>query len=253
MCSLVLSDFVMINNIYKYPRLYLNARFKENGEIVLESDHAHYLRAVLRKSVGDYLRVFNGSDGEWVARISELGKKKGAAECVEQVKAQSSVLRRVHLFFSPIKKQRMDFLIEKAVELGVTDLHPVLMNRTESRKINKDRIAAQVIEAAEQCERMDVPVLHDMVKLPVAVSECVGLDFYAALERDDGAMPLSSFGYAGDCGFIIGPEGGFDEAERAFLLAEPHTKAVSLGEGILRAETAVISCLAYAKLSTAGA
>ncbi len=238
-----------MNHIYKYPRLYLNARFEKNGKIKLENEHAHYLKNVLRKSVGDHLRVFNGQNGEWLARITDLGKKSGEVELIEEIKAQPSLSKRVHLFFSPIKKQRMDFLIEKAVELGVTDLHPVLMNRTESRKVNVERIEAQLIEAAEQCERLDVPILQDVVKLPLAVSAHEGLDLYAAMEREDGAQPISSYSYTSDHGFIMGPEGGFDDAERAFLLSSA-IHPVSLGNTILRAETAVISCLSYAKLST---
>ncbi len=252
-CSLVFSVFVMMNHIYKYPRLYLNDRFEKNGKILFEKDHTHYLKNVLRKNAGDCLRVFNGRDGEWIAQIEDLGKKSGQADLTECIKAQPENGRSLHLFFSPIKKQRMDMLIEKAVELGVTDLHPVIMNRTENRKMNEHRVHAQIVEAAEQCERLDIPVLHDLMKLPVALSGHDGLDLYVAMERENGSHPISGYSYRGDCGFIIGPEGGFDDAERALLLSVDKIKSIDLGERILRAETAVIACLSYAQLSTAGA
>lgn len=249
-CSLVLSVFVMMNNIYKYPRLYLNARFEENGKITLENDHAHYLKNVLRKSTGDYLRVFNGQDGEWIAQIADLSKKQGEAVLTEHLKKQPVQCVRSHLFFSPIKKQRMDMLIEKAIELGVTDLHPILMNRTENRKMNMERVHAQIIEAAEQCERLDIPVIHDLVKLSSALSVYKDLEIYVAMEREVGSKPISEYSYAQDHGFVIGPEGGFDDAERALLLSIDNIKPIDLGERILRAETAAIACLSYAQLST---
>ncbi len=238
-----------MNSIYKYPRLYLNARFEENGIITLEKEQVHYLKNVLRKGAGDHLRLFNGIDGEWIARLGELGKKNGEAHLEERIKEQPTGGRRVHLFFSPIKKQRMDFLIEKAVELGVTDLHPVIMNRTENRKINDSRVSAQVIEAAEQCERLDIPVLHDLVKLPQALMDNKELSLYVAMERENGASSISNHSYAGDYGFIIGPEGGFDDNERTLLLSVEKIKPIDLGERILRVETAVVACLSYAQLS----
>lgn len=242
----------MTYTLYKYPRLYLNLPFEKSGEIDLGGDQAHYLRNVLRKNIGDYLRVFNGKDGEWVAEITDLGKKRGACVLRDCVVDQPMKGARRHLFFSPIKKQRMDFLIEKSVELGVTDLYPVLMNRSDSRKVNDDRVRAQIVEAAEQCERMEVPMLHDLLPLPVALSRYERLDLFVAMERDAGAMPLCDYSYCGDCGFIIGPEGGFDDAERALFACAQNVRTVALGEAVLRAETAVLCCLSYALLSRGG-
>ena len=159
-CSLVFTAFVMTKHIYKYPRLYLNEKFAENERIFLSIEHVHYLKNVLRKNKGDILRLFNGHDGEWLARIDELSKKICAVILTENIKNQPSVRASLNLYFSPIKKQRMDFLIEKAVELGVDGLYPVIMNRTENRKLNIERTRTQIIEAAEQCERMSLPMLH---------------------------------------------------------------------------------------------
>lgn len=249
-CSLVLSVFVMTDYIYKYPRLFLNGRFEKNGLVSFDQDQLHYLRNVLRQQSGDRVRIFNGSDGEWLAEIVDLGKKRGELKLVSLLKPQKNAVRPLHLYFSPIKKQRMDILIEKAVELGVTDLHPVLMHRTENRKLNMQRITSHIIEASEQCERMDLPVLHQAIKFTALFQSLKELPLYAAMEREDGAKALNAYKYTQACGFIIGPEGGFDKAERAMLLDAQQVSPVCLGDNILRAETAVIACLSYAQLSS---
>ncbi len=243
--SLVLTGFVMID-LYKYPRLYLNASFEENAKISLNLEHSHYLKNVLRKNEGAVLRVFNGQNGEWLALIDALGKKSGDIILTEQIKEQTNAPAPLNLFFSPIKKQRMDFLIEKAVELGVTGLYPVIMNRTENRKLNESRMNAQIIEAAEQCERLDLPILHPSQKL----NDILGQDLFMCLERKAGAKPISSYSYKDGASFIIGPEGGFDTQETKLLLANEKITAINLGDNILRAETAAIACLSYARLMT---
>lgn len=243
----------MTDYIYKYPRLYLNASFSKNAKISLLPEQAHYLKNVLRKAEGDTVRVFNGIDGEWLARLDVLSKKTAEGLLTECIKEQPAARAPIHLYFSPIKKQRMDMLVEKAVELGVTDLHPVLMNRTENRKMNVERTHTHIIEAAQQCERLDIPRLHDVTALPKAVSEEIKGPIYAALERESGAVALQEKDVSKECAFLIGPEGGFDDAEKALLLSLAHVFPVSLGTCILRAETAAIACLSYAMISTAEA
>lgn len=203
---------------------------------------------MLRRQPGDVLRIFNGQDGEWLGEITDLGKKGGAFILTERIKDQPKAGPRRHLIFAPIKKQRLDILIEKAVELGVTDLHPALTNRTESRKINENRIHAQTIEAAEQCERLDVPVLHTMEPLMKKVTLWQGPPIFAALERTD-APALAAIDMSSDAAFLIGPEGGFDESEIGFLTAQESVRPVTLGRNILRAETAALACLAYAGMA----
>jgi len=240
----------MIDNIYKYPRLYLNAAFEKSAIISLSSEHAHYLRNVLRKKTGDYLRVFNGSDGEWLARIEEIGKKSCDIALDKCLREQGSKKPSLHLYFSPIKKQRMDFLIEKSVELGVTDLHPVLMERSVMRKINQERIEAQIIEAAEQCERLDIPKLHKLGNFHQLLSEYnFDIPLLACLERESGANSISSYAISSDIAFIIGPEGGFGDNEKESLMTNNNVMLIGLGKEILRAETAAIACLSYAMLS----
>jgi len=236
-----------MKELYKHPRLYINVPFQENISLALAAEQAHYLKNVLRRSVGDALRVFNGVDGEWLGKIVDLGKKNGGFILMQRLKGQPKPGPKHHLLFAPIKKQRMDMLIEKAVELGVTDLHPVITNRTENRRLNEERIKAQVIEAAEQCERLDVPHLHSVHKLQEKIAQWEEGLVYAALERVD-APPLHAMNIAGASDFLIGPEGGFDEGELAFLSSNENIQPISLGENILRAETAALACLSYTHL-----
>ncbi len=236
-------------DLYRYPRLYLNGLLKENLKIFLSVQNSHYLKNVLRKSKGDILRVFNGKDGEWLAVIDVLEKRSCKIIIDKKIKEQVSSSLPISLFFSPIKKNRMDFLIEKSVELGVTDLYPVIMNRTENRKINEERINLQIIEAVEQSERLDLPNLHSARKLADILS-CNNI-FHVCLERNitERRQHISSYSYNQGGAFIIGPEGGFDDMEVELLLSKDNVNVIGLGDNILRAETAAIACLSYVVLS----
>ncbi|MCF8495090.1 MAG: 16S rRNA (uracil(1498)-N(3))-methyltransferase [Alphaproteobacteria bacterium] len=227
-------------------RLYVREDLAAEGVILLDSKACHYFKNVLRRQEGESFRVFNGRDGEFIARIETLGKKEGRACIVLKLKDQPATVLPLHLLFSPLKKDRMDFLIEKAVELGVTDLHPVLMRRTSNRKINEDRLHAQIIEAAEQCERLTMPTLHPLSSLERVITSWSGLPLCWARERGN-AQELGTLTEIPQA-FLLGPEGGFDEAECAFLESKTAVKAVSLGERIYRAETAALVCLAYRSL-----
>ncbi len=230
--------------ITKAPRVYTDLPLSEGLGIFLEDASHHYLKNVMRASVGDVIRLFNGKDGEFSVRLEKMNKKTIEATVEKKLRAQKNPARRVHLFFAPIKKERMDFLIEKAVELGATDLHPVLTQNTDMRKINEDRLNAQIIEAAEQCERMDIPALHapeDLFKklhgweVPV----------YAAIERHD-AKALRHDDH--DCTILIGPSGGFTQSEKEKLAGMKNITPISLGENILRSETAVVAALSLISL-----
>lgn len=228
-------------------RLYLNEEFSSGREILLSEDHVHYLRNVLRLDTGHNLRVFNGRDGEWLAEIVVLDKKRGTLVLRACQQTQPQAGRRVRLLFAPIKKQRLDFLIEKGVELGASDFYPVLTARTENRHLKPERVTAQMIEAAEQCERLDVPVLHSSESLHALLKVWDGPTILAGLERAE-APALSSFPLGKDCAFLIGPEGGFDPQEADLLQSSGKVQAVSLGPAILRAETAALFCLSYARM-----
>ncbi len=231
---------------YKIPRLYLNSSFSENEVLELGSDHAHYLKNVLRKTIGDTVRVFNGHDGEWLAEIKDIKKRSGYLTLLQCIRQQDTdVFAPVSLYFAPIHKTRLTVLIEKAVELGVNRLVPVLTNRTEYRKINDERMRAHIIEAAEQCERLDVPVLEN-VRL---FRDCLDDDLFVCLERSSETQSIGSFDFSKGGAFMVGPVGGFDDDERAFLQTRENVKLISLGERVLRCETAALAALSYAMLS----
>lgn len=238
----------MTEELYKTVRLYLNAPFEENAKIILQSDQAHYLRNVLRKDTGDFLRVFNGRDGEWLAEITDCGKKEASIKLKQLTRLQGNPPKPLWLYFAPIKKQRMDFLIEKAVELGVTHLCPIITRRTENRNLNTERLRAQIIEAAEQCERLDIPVLQESQKMSSAeIFKNCPLPVFACLERSH-AQSIAAQNFSKGAAFIIGPEGGFDNYESEMLSGNSSITPLDLGDRILRAETACLACLSFSGL-----
>lgn len=210
------------------------------------AEQAHYLRHVLRRNAGDALRVFNGRDGEWLVTITHADKKTVGAKTVQQLIAQPPAPAPVHLFCAPIKKARMDILIEKAVELGATHIHPVITQNTEVRQVNDDRLRAQIIEATEQCERLDVPALAAPLSLPQIADRAGSVTVFAAIERDPDAPLLAAAlaAHTGPCALLVGPEGGFTAGEKDMLRRQTGLKPVSLGPRTLRAETAALVMLA---------
>lgn len=231
----------------KLSRLYHPGDMKTGGEIMVDEKQAHYLKNVMRKSLGDTVRIFNGRDGEFIGGITNFNKKGALIELEKEIRKQPAAPAPLHLLFAPIKKDRMDFLIEKATELGVTDIHPVITHRTENRNLNEARLAAQVTEAAEQCERMTVPALHPSLPLKDKIYKWdKNIPLYWCAERRE-APPLKDIKNP-SCGFLIGPEGGFDDSECAFLATQESIKSVSLGETVYRAETAALLCLAAMNL-----
>lgn len=233
----------MSDEYFKLPRLYTTNDLTNGGAVNLETGQAHYLGNVLRRNIGNHIRLFNGRDGEWLGSIENLGKKSGAVILKHEIKPQPVNPRHIHLIFTPIKKHRMDWLIEKAVELGVTDFHPILTQNTEVRKIKKDRLTNQIFEAAEQCERLTIPTLHSIKKLDKFMDQGLqNVQILSCLERFN-TTPLKDFEFNQnqDIAFLIGPEGGFTVEEKD-RIAE-NTTAVGLGETILRCETAVVKAL----------
>ncbi len=215
----------------------------------MDDSALHYLRNVLRRKEGDGVRVFNGQDGEWIASILTLSKKNAIVRIESVHKEQPSDKKHISLFFAPMKKTRLAVMVEKAVEIGVSDFYPVLTARTENRKLNFERMEAQIIEASEQCERLDVPDLHATQTLEQVLNSDRSSPLYVCLERDNEKFPLiSSFDLGNEAAFLIGPEGGFSDEEVDLILKAAHVQPISLGENILRAETAALVCLAHACL-----
>lgn len=232
-----------LNFDYRLPRLLLSFPVKEDeGEICLPDDQAHYLRTVLRRPDGAELRVFYPESGEFLGKIKWVGKKGVSILLLRQICTPSRIPFRLHLVFPLLKKDRLDFLIEKAVELGVTDLHPVTTQHSVNRDLNFERVTAQIKEATEQCERLDVPLLSPIVPLVQLLATWgKAVPLYAALERQDifflrNVCPSAS----GDRGFLVGPEGGFSAEEVTLLQNRNFVIPVGLGPRILRTETAAL-------------
>ncbi len=231
----------------KLPRLYVDQELKENTIVSFNSDQAHYLKNVMRRKNGDCLRLFNGRDGEWVVLLTTLEKKRAEGVPDKQLYAQPEKTNEVHLIFTPIKKARMDFLIEKAVELGVTHLHPILTQNTETRKINTSRVRQQIIEAAEQCERLAIPVFYDLENLENTLNAPDIKTLYACIERSK-APKISKVTIEKNTAVLIGPEGGFTKEEKEMLGRHNKILPVSLGDYILRSETAALYALSAIKM-----
>lgn len=226
---------------YRSPRIFVESDLAENSTISLDDDTAHYLKNVLRRADGSVVRVFNGQDGEYLAAFTPQSKKSYALDIQNRLREQTNTSKEIHLVFAPIKKDRQDFMIEKAVELGATHFHPVLTQQTIIRDLNETRVKKQIQEAAEQCERLDIPKLEPLLKLDQFLRNWSdGIPLYTALERSD-KEPLCSA--SSSCAILIGPEGGFSDDEKEMLLNNPKVTAVTLGERILRAETAALYAL----------
>lgn len=237
----------MTTSYTKQPRLYINAPLRHDSAVDIGKDQAHYLRNVLRMGGGDHVRIFNGRDGEWLCEISELSKKAGRLKSSELLREQTAAPENVHLLFPPLKKARQDFLIEKAVELGVTHLHPCLSEFTQVRNINEDRINAQITEAVEQCERLDIPTLKSLRPLRDIIANWPkDTQLLACIERAAAQNIMSAY-KNGPIAIIIGPEGGWSEEEKLYL--QDRAVPVGLGDNILRAETAALAALSVIKVS----
>lgn len=236
----MLENSMSKDDYFKLPRLYVDAPLGLGAAAPLSADQAHYFKTVLRRENGASVRLFNGRDGEWLCTLQELAKKSGLAVAVEQIKQQPAMSPGVHLYFAPIKKTRMDWLVEKAVELGATHLHPVMTQNTEIREINEKRLRQQIYEAAEQCERLDMPVLCDTRKL---YSLPVDAPMLACLERGETKPVQDMIPPQGAVSILIGPEGGFTVAEAEWIAGQKNWQPVSLGPRILRCETAVCVAL----------
>jgi 16S rRNA (uracil1498-N3)-methyltransferase len=227
-------------------RLHLEAGLAAGITVPLAREQANYLLNVLRLKTGDAVLVFNGRDGEWLASLVAEGRKQASLNAVRQLRPQPSA-PDLHYLFAPLKHARLDYMAQKAVEMGAGVIQPVLTRRTQVSRLNLDRLRANAIEAAEQCGILCLPEIRPECGLDAGLA---GLDPQRLLvfcdEAAEQASPLAALaGVApGPLALLIGPEGGFDEAERQRILARPHTLRLSLGPRILRADTAAVAALA---------
>lgn len=226
------------------PRLFVEADLGPQAAVPVDGTAAHYLLSVMRAKEGDAVLLFNGRDGEWAARATAIRKRDLVLECVAQTKPLEPV-PDFWLCAAPIKKGRIDLVAEKACELGVARLCPVLTSRAVVDKLNLDRLAAHMVEAAEQCGRTALPTLDEMVRLPELLRDWpAGRALFFADELGGAPMAGAFAAHPGPAALLIGPEGGFTTQEREAIRAHPATVAIALGPRILRAETAAIAATA---------
>lgn len=220
-------------------RLFVAAPLLADTLVPATAAQAHYLGTVMRRAAGDPVVLFNGADGEWAARIATLRRDRAAFTVEHRLRPQTAE-PDLWLLFAPLKRDATDLVAQKATELGVSRLQPVLTARTNAARVNLERLAAIAAEAAEQSERLTVPVLRPPRPLPEVLDDWpADRRLAAALERTEAPAIAAPAG-----ALLVGPEGGFTAAELDALRARPFVQPVSLGPRILRAETAVIAGLA---------
>ncbi|BCW90254.1 Ribosomal RNA small subunit methyltransferase E [Alphaproteobacteria bacterium SO-S41] len=226
-------------------RLFIEDGLAAGDAVTLTEGQAHYLRHVMRAKSGEAVRLFNGRDGEWRAALALAGKR-GAAAVPERQTRDQTVASDLWLCFAPVKKAPAEFIAQKATELGVSALRPIITRRTIVSRVNVERMRANAIEAAEQSDRLDVPDCHDPASLPWLLTAWPS--HRALLFCDEAGAPpiLDALKAApmGPWGILIGPEGGFDAEERAAIRALPQCVPATLGSRILRADTAGLAALA---------
>lgn len=225
--------------------MYVDAPLAQDARLPLSLAQSHYLLHVMRARLGDGIGVFNGCDGEWLSQIVEAGRRECVVTCERQTARQIQD-DDLWLVFAPIKKTPADYLAQKATELGVSVLQPVITHRTIVHRVNTGRMRANAIEAAEQSGRMTVPEIREPLALTRLLSAWPG-ERRLLFCDEAGAPPMRqalSNQSAGAWAVLTGPEGGFDDAEREMLRASPATVPASLGKRILRADTAALAALA---------
>lgn len=243
----------MSNNIK--ARLYVAHDLSTGGKILLEGNQGHYLVNVMRLKAADHILLFNGRQGEWLAEITKIGKGR-AAVVVEEIVMTQKPEPDLWYLFAPIKKARLDYMVQKATELGVSLIRPVLTARTNLDRLKEDKIRLNAIEAAEQCERFTVPTVEPMIKLAALLKDWPE-DRLMMFCDEEGEDDQNTFpvGRAMDevaawqdrpqkWAILIGPEGGFTPDERRLIRGNANVVPVTLGPRILRADTAAIAAIA---------
>jgi len=231
---------------FRTQRLFVAEGLIGTPEVILSREASHYLTSVLRMGTGEALLVFNGRDGEWLAKIAKADKKAVTLTLERQTRPQTG-LQDIDYMFAPLKHARLDYVVQKAVEMGAGRIRPVITRHTQSTRVNLERMQANIIEAAEQCGILSVPELCEEAKLGDILDSWDPVrKLILCDERADGKDPISTLREItkGPIAILIGPEGGFSSDEREILLALPYVIRLSLGPRILRADTAGVAALA---------
>ena len=226
-------------------RLYVEQDLAPGAQVTASAPQAHYLTHVMRAKTGEPVCLFNGRDGEWQARIAAPQKRALLLVAEEQLRLQDTQ-PDLWLAFAPVK--RIEFLVEKATELGAAALLPVITRRTTMTRVNLARLRSHVIEAAEQSERLTLPDIHEPAPFAQVIAQWPPVRRLYFLDETGGGRPIAEVlgdgGRAGPSGFLTGPEGGFDQSELDALRQLPFATGVGLGPRVLRAETAALAGLA---------
>jgi 16S rRNA (uracil1498-N3)-methyltransferase len=231
---------------HRHPRLYTERRLRSGGAIELETGQAHYLRSVLRLGRGAAVAGFNAEDGEWLCRIAEVGKSRVSLTVERQLRAPEPDAD-LRLLFAPIKRARLDWLVEKATELGASALLPLWTARTQSKRLNLERLRAHTVEAAEQSERLSVPELHRPEALDRVLAAWPADRPLLVCDESGAGEPISEAATrlgARPVALLVGPEGGFDQTELDAFGKLSFVIRIGLGPRVLRAETAALAALA---------
>lgn len=227
-------------------RLFVEQPLAAGVGVEATRDQANYLLNVLRLRAGAEVLLFDGANGEWRAVLAEAGKRRCRLDVLERTRPQTDG-PDLHYLFAPVKRARLDFMVEKATELGVSEIRPVLTRRTNVARVRTDRMRANAIEAAEQCGVLRVPAVREPEKLETLLGNWPDERRLVYCDEDAPvSSPLDALrGHAPEpLAVLIGPEGGFEEEERALLCAKPFVLPISLGPRIMRADTAAVAALA---------
>jgi 16S rRNA (uracil1498-N3)-methyltransferase len=237
---------------FRTPRLYVDAPLGTGARVALDAAAGNYLRNVLRLAAGDPVLAFNGRDGEWRTSLAEAGKRALSLVVGVQSRAQTTALD-LHYMFAPLKHARLDYMVQKAVEMGAARLQPVLTRHAQVARVNLARMQANAIEAAEQCGILTLAEISPPITLDRMIAGRDPARLLVFCDEDAGTKdPVEALaaarahtgGGAPQLAVLVGPEGGFAEEERAALLALPNVVRLALGPRILRADTAAVAALA---------
>jgi 16S rRNA (uracil1498-N3)-methyltransferase len=227
-------------------RLFVDAGLAEGATVSCTPAQTNYLRNVLRLKAGDPILVFNGRDGEWRAWLKEAGKRGTALVVGDRVRTQMGG-PDLHYLFAPLKRARLDYMVEKATEMGVARLRPVLTRRTVAERVNLERMRAHAVEAAEQCGILRIPDIDAPERIERAIAAWdPARPLIFCDEASEETCPFTALARIapGPVAVLVGPEGGFDAAERDLISTQPFVTRISLGPRILRADTAAVAALA---------
>lgn len=236
---------------FKLQRLFLDTPLSKGTTVPLGKDQAHYLLNVLRMSEGQEVLVFNGEEGEFLATLTPTGKKSADLLITDQTRPQPAGAR-LDFLFAPLKIGRLDYIVQKATEMGVRRITPVFTDHTQLHKVNEARLAANILEAAEQCGNLAIPTLGEPLKFDALLEgwePTRRIIFCNESQAGDNPADILSGIEERDLALLVGPEGGFSERERARLTALPFVTAIPLGPRILRADTAAVAALTAVQMT----